>query len=134
MQVRPCNICGKRAARYVCQECGHEVCEMCLEPQTWVCSDCYSRLKPEAPALEAFPLSTPFKLFLLGFSLIFIGMIFMMITAILSGAPATMGTIIFVGPIPIILGAGPYSIWAIILAIVLTILGVILFVTLRKQI
>ncbi|KPV61571.1 MAG: hypothetical protein AOA65_2388 [Candidatus Bathyarchaeota archaeon BA1] len=137
MGVKSCEACGKRSARYVCQECGREVCDVCLEPQAWVCSNCYRRLKPEAPPtpLEALMWSTPFKLFLLGSLLIFIGMIFIIITSILSGAPSTFGggAIIFVGPIPIILGTGPYSIWAIILALLLTILGVILFMTWRKR-
>jgi len=135
MQVGACEVCGKRSARYVCQECGRKVCEVCIEPRAWVCSDCYSRLKPGAPAptVEAFTWSTPFKLFLLGFLLIFIGMIVVTVTAVLSGAPATIGTVIFLGPIPIIVGAGPYSLWAIMLAVILTILGVILFLTLRKR-
>jgi len=128
MAAVACEVCGKRAARYVCQECGRKVCETCLEPHTWVCSDCYSRLKREAPSW-----SLPLKLFLVGFFLIFIGMIFIMITAVLSGAPTTFGTIIFVGPVPIILGAGPYSLWAIVLAVAITVLGIILFFTLRRR-
>ena len=77
MQVRTCEVCGKRSARYVCQECGRKVCEVCLEPRTWICSDCYNRLKSEipTPAVEAFTWSTPFKLFLLGFLTIVVGMI-----------------------------------------------------------
>lgn len=132
-RVKACEICGKRAARYVCQECGREVCEACLEPHSWVCSDCYGRVKREAPAFEAIPWSAPFKLFLLGFLLIFMGMIFVIIAAVLFGAPATSGAVIFVGPIPIVLGAGPHSLWAIVLAVALTILGLILFFALRKR-
>jgi len=99
----------------------------------WFCSNCYSHAEREAPAFEAIPWSAPFKLFLLGFLLIFVGMIFVMIAAVLFGAPATFGGIIFVGPIPIVLGAGPHSFWAIVLAVALTILGVILFLVLRKR-
>ena len=134
MAVVTCEVCGKRAARYVCQECGRKTCETCLEPRTWVCSDCYSRLKREAPPmLEAPSWSLPLKLFLVGFFLIFIGILFIMITAILSGAPTTFGTVIFVGPVPIILGAGPYSLWAILLAVALTVLGIVLFFALRRR-
>ncbi len=132
-QARTCKICGKRAARYICQECGREICEVCLEPHTWVCTECYERVKLEAPLFEATPWPTPFKLFLLGFLLIFIGMIFVTITAFLSGTPANFGAIIFIGPIPIVLGAGPNPIWAIMLAVVVTIVGVILFLLLRKR-
>lgn len=132
MRVRTCEICGKRTARYVCQECGEEVCEACLEPHLWVCSKCYSRVKREAPPFEVIPWATPFKLFLLGFFLIFIGMIFVMISVVLSEAPATFGAIVFVGPIPIVLGAGPNSLWAIMFATALTIVALILFLVLRK--
>jgi len=60
-------------------------------------------------------------------------MILIKVTAVLSGASANFGAIIFIGPIPIVLGTGPNSIWAIILAIAVTIVGVILFLLLRKQ-
>jgi uncharacterized membrane protein len=128
-----CEICGRRTARYVCQECGREVCEACLEPHMWVCSECYGRARREAPSLKAVSWSTPLKLFLLGFLLIFMGMIFVTIATVLSGTPADFGAVVFVGPIPIVLGAGPHSLWAIALAVAITILGVILFLVLRKR-
>ena len=132
MRVRTCEICGKRVSRYVCQECGREVCQFCLEPNTWVCLDCYHSLKQETPILEVFPWSTPFKLFLLSFLLILIGTIFTLIASVLPGT-FSIGAIIFLGPIPIILGAGPHLIWVIILAFALTILGIVAFITLRKR-
>ena len=133
MHVRQCEICGKRASRYVCQECGRQVCERCLEPHMWICSECYNRLRPKAPVMKPLSWSMPLKLFFLGFLLIFIGIVFIMITSIFFEVPISIGTVIFVGPIPIVLGAGPYSIWAIILAVALTALGIGLFILLRKQ-
>jgi len=130
LQSKACEVCGKRAARYVCQECGHEVCEICFEPSTWFCSSCYGRLGRETPRI--FPWSFPLKLFLLGFLLIFIGMILMIVVAVLSGSSA-FGAVVFIGPIPIVLGAGPHSIWAMALAVALTILGVVLFFAFLKQ-
>lgn len=132
-RVKACEICGKHTAKYICQECGREVCEACLEPHTWFCLDCYGRVKREFPPFEVVLWSTPFKLFLLGFLLIFTGMFFVIVAAVLSGTPATFGAVIFVGPIPIVLGAGPHSLWAIVLAVALTIFGVILFLVLRKR-
>jgi len=139
MQPTACQICGKRPARCVCQECGREVCQVCLEPHTWVCLPCYEKLRQKTPPLPReisgvsfWPL--PFKLFLLGFLLTFIGMILVMIASIFGGASA--GAVIWIIPFPpIFLGAGPhpYTALAIILAIILTILGVVLFITLRKQ-
>lgn len=133
MQVGTCAMCGKRSARYVCQECGLGVCEVCFEPQTWLCSDCYKSLKPQTQVLKNFGWPIPFKLFFLGLFLMLIGTIFVVITAILSGETATAGAVIFVGPIPIIVGTWPYSIWAIILAVALTILGIVMFIIWRKR-
>jgi uncharacterized membrane protein len=62
----------------------------------------------------------------------FIGIIFIVIASVLPGTFST-GAVIFLGPIPIILGAGPHLIWAIILAFALTILSIILFITVRKR-
>jgi len=133
MQVRTCEICGKRVARYVCQECGRKVCQFCFEPNTWVCLDCYNHLRREAPVLEAFPWPTPFKLFLLGFILMFVGMILMVIATIFFGSPSSAGGVIWILPLPPIgFGAGPYAFLAILLAVALAI-GLILFIMLRRR-
>ena len=134
MQVKACEICSKRAARYVCQECGREVCQFCFEPSTWFCSNCYNRLKRETPALESFPWQTPFKGFLLGFILMFIGMIVMMVATVFFGESISAGTVIWILPFPPIgFGVGPYAFWMILLAVALTIFGLVLFITLRRR-
>jgi len=61
------------------------------------------------------------------------GMILVTIATVLFGTPAAFGAVVFVGPFPIVLGAGPHSFWAIALAVALTILGVILFFVLQKR-
>ncbi len=104
-----------------------------LEPHTWVCTECYKRVKLKTALFETVPWPTPLKLFLLGFLLIFIGTILLTLTAVLSGTSAHFGAIIFIGPIPIVLSAGPNSNWMIILAVAVTIVGAILFLLLRKQ-
>lgn len=132
MRARKCEICGKRMARYVCQECGREVCQFCLEQSAWVCLDCYRRLESETPRLEVFPWSTPFKLFLLSFLLVLLGTIFITIASVLP-ATISIGVVVFLGPIPIIVGAGPHLVWIILLAFALTILGIVVFFALRKR-
>lgn len=78
--------------------------------------------------------SLPMKLFLFGFLLMFAGVVVIMVSALLGGdANVSGGAIIFVGPIPIILGAGSDAFLAIILAAVLTIIGFIVFFWMRKQ-
>jgi len=76
----------------------------------------------------------PMKLFFVGFFLAFTGFIVLIIAAALQGnLSVSGGLIIFIGPIPIILGSGPYSVFAILLAVILTIIGFIVFLLLRKQ-
>jgi len=60
-------------------------------------------------------------------------MILVTVTAVLSGTQANFGAVIFIGPIPIVLGAGSNPIWPIIFAVAVTIVGVFLFLLLRKQ-
>jgi uncharacterized membrane protein len=74
------------------------------------------------------------RLFLFGFLLIFAGVIVIMASAFLSGdVNVSGGGLVFVGPIPIILGAGTDAFLAIILAAVLTVIGFIVFFWIRKQ-
>jgi len=79
-------------------------------------------------------LPSPFvKIFFLGFILTFLGMVIMMVSALVYGLPDSFGLVVFIGPIPIVLGAGKYSILAIALAIILTVLGILLFMFSRKR-
>ncbi len=129
MQVKACQLCGKLApVTHTCRQCKRKVCEACFKHEVGVCSKCHSRLEVETPLL-----TFPMKLFLLGFALIFLGIIFLIASSILYGnVQTTTGVVIFVGPIPIILGSGPYSFLAILFATILTILGIAFFLLLRK--
>ncbi len=130
MQVKTCQLCGKLApVTYTCKQCKREVCEACFKHEVNVCSECYSRLKEETPLL-----TFPLKLFLLGFALMTAGVIFLIASAILYDNPqTTSGIVILIGPIPIIIGTGPYSFSAIILTIILTILGMVFFLVLMRK-
>ncbi len=137
MGTRLCELCSKRSARYVCQECSRNVCERCLEPHTWLCTECCERLEREAPRREAKGISPSLpsfmSVFLLGSLLIFAGMVIIMIATVLYGLPDSLGLIVFIGPIPIVLGAGEYSFWSVILAIILTVLAIAFFIILGKE-
>jgi uncharacterized membrane protein len=75
------------------------------------------------------------KLLLLGVVLTFVGVMVIVVSVLLSGdADVSGGAIIFVGPIPIILGAGTDAFLAIVLAAVLTIIGFIVFFWMRRQV
>jgi len=74
------------------------------------------------------------KLFFLGFVLMFSGIILMVVAAWLYGTSTVSGgAVIFIGPIPILLGVGPYSFLAILLAAAITVFWLIFFLTLRKK-
>lgn len=77
----------------------------------------------------------PFKLFLLGFLIVFIGVIVLVVATVLQGGEADVSSVvlIFVGPIPIILGAGAYAPFLVILAVILTTIGFVVFFWMRKQ-
>jgi len=65
----------------------------------------------------------------------FTGIVVIIIAALLYGtATISTGGLIWIIPLPpIVLGAGPYAILTIMLAVCLTIVGIILFVVLRKR-
>jgi len=134
-----CEVCGRNPAMYVCSECGRNVCSRCFEPSGWLCSDCYNAKKQqdyaeygsEVPFTSLPPIM---KLFLAGFVLIFLGMVVLLIAGLLGWSSQSFGLVVFVGPIPIILGAGKYSLLAILFAVILTIIGVFLFIILRRRI
>lgn len=136
LSVKVCELCGKRSARYVCQECGKAICERCIEPYEWLCLECYG--KAEAPArvgAEGRKIhQIPFiKLFITGFMLMFIGMIILFLAALLTGLKDSFNFIFLIGPIPIILGYGQYSLLLILLATVLTIMCLAAFIFLSRR-
>ena len=72
------------------------------------------------------------KIFLIGFLLAFLGMIILMVAGLMEGVSQSSGIIVFIGPIPIMLGVGKPSLLAIFLAILLTIIGIVLFFIFRR--
>ena len=74
-----------------------------------------------------------FLLFIIGFFLIFVGIIILMVAAVLSDGSANFGAFIFIGPFPIVMGAGPEAPWMILFAIILAVLSIIMFLVLRRE-
>jgi len=76
----------------------------------------------------------PLNMFLIGLLLMFAGVIVLVVSALLGGnGTVSGGAIIFVGPIPIVLGAGPHAFLAVVLAAVLTVIGFAVFFWMRRQ-
>lgn len=73
-------------------------------------------------------------LLFLGFLIAVLGIIILIIAIFIAGGSSTsFGIVIFIGPIPIIVGAGPEAQWLILFAIILTVLSVVMFTAMRKQ-
>jgi len=108
--MKICEICGQRPARYICRECGSSVCENCFIPERWICINCYRKLPHETVALTRETwFSLPFKLFLIGFIIVFIGTLILMLAS-LSGAFHQGGGFVWIFPLPpIIFGTNHLS-------------------------
>lgn len=73
-------------------------------------------------------------LFIFGFLTTLVGLILITVAATVSGGGSTSsGGIIFIGPIPIVFGAGPGASWLILFATVLAVLSVIAFLILHRR-
>jgi uncharacterized membrane protein len=69
-----------------------------------------------------------FLLLISGFILAIVGFAILLISGIfLDGGSVSGGAVIFIGPIPIIIGAGANATWIIFFSIVIAILSVLMF-------
>ena len=74
-------------------------------------------------------------LFVIEFFIIFVGIIILMVAAVLYGnGSVNFGAIIFIGPVPIVVGAGPEATWMVLFAIILAVLSIIMFLIIRREI
>jgi len=136
MQVEKCDVCGRlTGSLQTCRLCERRVCEEHFSHQEGVCSRCYSRLSMATQAKgETLVSAVPFKLFFLGFLLVFVGVLVLVVAALLGGDTSVSGgAIVIVWFIPIVVGAGPYAFFAILLAAILAILAFVVFVWMRRQ-
>lgn len=73
-------------------------------------------------------------LFLAGFFLILIGVLVLIVAAVLYGSDSiSAGALVFIGPIPIVVGAGSNAQWMILFAIILAVITIMVFLITRKE-
>ena len=72
-------------------------------------------------------------LFIIGFFTIFIGITFLAAAAMFPGGQVNFGALIFIGPFPIVIGAGPEAVWMILFAVVLAVLSIVIFLVFYKR-
>lgn len=74
------------------------------------------------------------RLFVLGFLLMFVGVAVLVVAALLGGeSNVSGGVVLIVWFIPVVVGFGPYSFYAILVSVVLSVVAFVVFVWLRKR-
>jgi uncharacterized membrane protein len=134
MSAPTCALCGDRAASYVCQSCGRAVCGNCFSSPEWSCINCLGKI-PQSPQGESMHLRFSWLslLFFIAFAAIFVGILLMSFGSLSNLNGLSSGAIILIGPIPIVLGSGTYSLPLIALAAGLTAFGLVFFLLLRRR-
>ena len=83
---------------------------------------------------EGVPVSGRFLMLLyFGFALVIVGIIVVIVSAVLSGGSANFGGVIFIGPFPIVFGAGPDAVWLVTTAIAIAVLSIVVFLIMRRR-
>jgi uncharacterized membrane protein len=76
-----------------------------------------------------------FLLVILGFVLVFLGIAVILVAAVLSsGGSASVGAVVFIGPFPIVFGAGPDASFLILVGILLAVLSVVVFLVMNRRV
>ena len=79
-------------------------------------------------------LSLASRLFVFGFVLMVVGVAIMFVAALLSGeSNVSGGVVLIIWFIPIVICVGPYSFYAILLGVILSVIALAVFVWLRKK-
>src|SRR3972149_11757639 len=74
-----------------------------------------------------------FMLLMLSFAVVIVGIILVIVASLLGGGSASVGGVIFIGPFPIVFGAGPDAAWLITISIVISVAMIVVFVLMRKR-
>ncbi len=69
----------------------------------------------------------------LGFTLVIVGIVVVFLGIALSGGTSSFSGVIFIGPFPIVIGAGPDAAFLIIVALVISALSIAVFVLMRRR-
>ena len=75
-----------------------------------------------------------FLLLFLGFILVVVGVAVILVARVLyGGGSVSGGAVIFIGPFPIVIGAGPDVTWIVFFSIILAILSVVVFLVMNRK-
>jgi uncharacterized membrane protein len=88
----------------------------------------------QEPEENSATLSKFMLLFMAGFALVFIGVLILIVASAFGGnSSASAGIVIFIGPFPIVLGAGPDAAWLILISVILAAISLVLFLVMRRK-
>jgi len=71
--------------------------------------------------------------FFAGFAIIIVGIILVVLASVLGTGSGSVGGVIFIGPFPIVFGAGPDAIWLILISLTIAALMLVLFFVWRRR-
>ena len=70
-----------------------------------------------------------------GFAVIFIGILLMVVASLFGeGGSSSTGIVIFIGPFPVVIGAGPDALWLILIGVIIAVAMAVMFVIYRRRI
>ena len=70
---------------------------------------------------------------MVGIAVVIIGIFLVVLASALSGGSTSSGIVIFIGPIPIVFGAGPDAAWLIATGIAISVVMIVVFVLIRRS-
>ena len=74
-----------------------------------------------------------FGFLILGVVLVLIGIVVLMVASFVFSSSTSAGGVVFIGPFPIVFGAGPNAVWLIIIGIILAVLSVVVFLVMYRR-
>ncbi|MEM2911581.1 MAG: DUF131 domain-containing protein [Candidatus Bathyarchaeia archaeon] len=87
-----------------------------------------SKQNAEEPSVKGF-----LVMFLIGFFVILMGIIFLVAATLSSEGSISFGGFVLIGPFPLVFGGGPGAPWLVLFAIILGVLSLIMFFIMRKR-
>ncbi len=74
-----------------------------------------------------------FGFLILGIALVFIGIVVLVVVSLVLGSSGSVGVVVFIGPFPIVFGAGPSVGWLILIGIILAVLSIVFFWVMNRR-
>jgi uncharacterized membrane protein len=74
-----------------------------------------------------------FGFLILGVALVLIGIVVLAVVSVVFSSSTSVGVVIFIGPFPIVFGAGPNATWLIIIGIILVVLSIVVFLVMYRR-